>query len=296
MERQQFSKCSHISELLKTAEELFRSSSSSPRLDAEVLLAHLLSISRSSLIAALRDECSTEVVAAFALLAARRVQGEPVPYITGEREFYGRAFLVNPAVLVPRPESELIIDQALKICSGKQSVKFLDLGTGSGCLAITLVAELLASGLREPHCLAVDISQEALNVAARNAERLGALQYISFVKSNWFSESAAFSAPYDLIIANPPYIDRYEKTPIELSFEPQGALFSDDLGLKDTKEIISGALTMLAPNGTLLCEVGAGKREHLRKYFKTKHPALEYSFLGDDSEHDRFTVVEVVRQ
>jgi release factor glutamine methyltransferase len=294
VERQQSNKPRSYGEVLQSGEKKLAETSSSARLDAEVLLAHSCNASRTSLITRLRDDCEPEIEHIFHEFIARRQRGEPVAYIVGRREFYGRDFVVSPAVLVPRPESELLIDEALKVCTESAAVTFVDLGTGSGCLAVTLALELAARGKRVTG-VAVDVSRAALDTATRNAEQLGAEQYVTFVESDWFSKSDSFAPPYDLIIANPPYIARGETTPVELSFEPSGALYSDDEGLADTKQIISDSTSFLKSGGVLLCEVGAGKRAHLMPLLATLS-GFHASILGDDSDQDRFSVIKLVKQ
>lgn len=283
-----------IGEVLQRGESLLAATSSSARLDAEVLLAHSLQLSRTGLLVRLREECPGDAEARFFGYAARRKRGEPVGYIIGEREFYGRCFAVSPAVLIPRPESELIIDEALAAIDGQREVSLLDLGTGSGCLAITLVLELKSRGKRV-RCAALDNSVKALAVARRNAESLGVSAEISFIESDWFSRRDALAPPYDIIVANPPYVDRAEPAQPELSFEPQEALYSGDHGLHDASQILREAPAFLRPGGVLLCEVGAGKRAHLQALLNAAH-GCERMLLGDGSPLDRFTVVKIVKR
>jgi len=283
-----------IGEVLQRGESLLAATSSSARLDAEVLLAHSLQLSRTGLLVRLREECPGDAEARFSGYAARRKLGEPVGYIIGEREFYGRCFAVSPAVLIPRPESELIIDEALAAMDGQREVSLLDLGTGSGCLAVTLVLELKSRGKRV-RCTALDNSVKALEVARRNAESLGVSAEISFIESDWFSRRDALAPPYDIIVANPPYVDRAEPVQPELSFEPQGALYSDGHGLHDASQILREAPAFLRPGGVLLCEVGAGKRAHLQALLAAAHEC-DCTLLGDGSPLDRFTVVKIVKR
>lgn len=282
-----------LGELLRHGEGLLKETSSSARLDSEVLLAHVLGTSRTQLLIALRDTCSAGVAELFLHYVSRRVTGEPVAYITGNKEFWGLSFSVSPAVLVPRPESELIVERALSILEGIAAPRILDLGTGSGCLVVAIAKQLSERGIQEFHCEAVDRSLEALAVARSNAEQHGVGNYISWVESDWCSNHAALSPPYDIVVANPPYVDPLEDTPRELSFEPPEALFSEDHGLRDVKIIISSSLKLLSPRGVLLVEVGAGKRTALASLLDAS--GSSYRFLGDDSITDTFTVVEVRR-
>lgn len=278
-------------ELLQAGEEALRGTSSSARLDSEVLLAHLLGVSRSGVIARLRDHSDGDVDERFTALINRRRKGEPVAYITGEREFFGLSFVVNPAVLVPRPETELVVEEALKFLKGRGAAHILDLGTGSGCIAVALVHELRRAGCDSVQCDAVDLSADALSVARENAARLRVQDCIQFVRSDWCANREELAPPYDCIVANPPYVSTDEKTPIELTYEPQGALFSNEQGLSDTRRILHEAVPLLAPGGLLLCEVGAGKRALLQPLVEPYKEYCKVMFLGDGSEADRFCVL-----
>ena len=281
-----------VGEALQAGEAELAAGSSSARLDAEILLSRALGVSRTQILARLRDECPRERLEMFRQMLRRRAVGEPVAYILGEREFYGRSFSVSPKVLIPRPESELIVEEAIRASQGKRSVSFVDLGTGSGCLAVTIALELAARGVAAQG-VAVDISPNALEVARSNAAALGAAEQLSFVESSWLSQRAAFRPPYDLIVANPPYVDPAAELQRELAFEPRGALFSSECGLHDTRAILKEAPEFLAPGGVLLIEVGAGKREQLRRCPEVVSLGNRIELLGDSSPHDRFTVLKV---
>lgn len=295
MEKLLFSNHSSIGELLLKGAEFLAATSASPRLDSEVLLALALGCSRGSVIIRLREECSAEARSVFEGYVRRRATGEPVAYIVGEKEFWKFSFHVSPAVLVPRPQSELLVEESLKALRGIAAPKIVDLGTGSGSLIISIVKELVRAGQEPSGCVAVDCSVEALRIAEHNARRHGVNNYITFARSDWFQNSDAFSPPYDLIVANPPYISLDEDVPVELLFEPSGALFSEEHGLMDVKRIVADGMAMLTPRGVLLCEVGAGKRKRLRTFFAEFYPDLDVQFLGDESEDDRFTIVLVRR-
>jgi release factor glutamine methyltransferase len=282
-----------LGDLVCEGEATLAHTSNSPRLDSELLAAHALGMSRTRLLVSLRDVAPESVCDVFRAYVARRADGEPIAYILGEKEFWGLDFKVSPDVLVPRPETELVVEEGLRVLKDTLAPKLLDLGTGSGCIAISLVKTLASQGKRVV-CDAIDTSDAALAVARRNAAYNEVTERIRFSQSSWFSNTAAFSPPYDLIVANPPYIDPAENTPVELSFEPRSALYSEDGGLKDTKEIIEQGVPLLAPGGVLLCEVGAGKRVLLEQYFAQRSYA--YTLLGDDSSQDRFTVIRVVSE
>jgi release factor glutamine methyltransferase len=291
-----FSSAASIGDLLREGAAALNDSSSSPRLDSEVLLGHVLCRSRSGVLASLRDPCSVEHRDLFAALVARRRAGEPIAYIIGEKEFWGHTFQVTPAVLIPRPETELVVEKALEHLASRDKVQLLDLGTGSGCIAISLVKELLARKVSAVACDAVDKSTEALAVARANAKALGVEGQISFIESDWCSAAERLSSPYDCIVANPPYVDPNEATPVELSFEPASALFSELGGLRDTATIVRQALPLLKPGGVLLCEVGAGKRARLPEIVAEYQDQFAVTYLGDDSMADRFCVVRLIRR
>ena len=284
-----------IGELLHRGSLALSGVSSSARLDSEVLLGHLLGYSRTQLIINNSSLCKPEVVAHFSGLLERRQRGEPVAYITGEREFWGLSFTVSPSVLVPRPESELIIEEALAFVGSARSLRFVDLGVGSGCLSIALVVELVKQRC-DVQGIGIDISQEALTVAQANARRHDVFNRIAYARGNWFDGVQKIKPPYDIIIANPPYIDPAEQVPIELSFEPRNALFAEERGLRDVRLILEQSHSRLRSGGLLLVEVGAGKRSALREMLPAFEAHYDISLLGDDSEQDRFTVIRLVRR
>lgn len=197
---------------------------------------------------------------AFQTLVARRAVGEPVAYLVGTREFFGHEFLSSPAVLIPRPETELLVDVAnarigaRKFTSEAPCVRVLDLGTGSGCIAISLALEHPSINV-----FAVDYSEAALAIARVNAERLGAR--VSFVKSHWFA--AVESDGFDLIVTNPPYIARSNPhlEQGDLRFEPADALIGGDDGLEALRRIIAAATNYLTASGELWLEHGYDQSE-----------------------------------
>ncbi len=220
-----------------------------PPAEARLFLTHLLGRSAAWL-EAHRDEPLTPANAEkFAALVARRAAGEPVAYLLGVREFYGRDFAVTPDVLIPRPETELLVDIAREKVGAGGTVNILDLGSGSGCLAVTLALEL-----PQARVSAVDVAPAALEVARGNAARLGAR--VAFVASDWFAALPA--ASYDLIVSNPPYIAAGDPhlAQGDLRFEPAGALTDHADGLAAIRRIVADAPHWLAPGGWLFCEHG----------------------------------------
>ena len=185
----------------------------------------------------------------FAEMLARRVAGEPVAYLLGEREFYGRSFGVTPAVLIPRPETELIVELVLARLAPGAAPHILDLGTGSGALAVTLALEIPAAQVT-----AVDFSVAALTVAKANGAALGAP--VRFVESDWFS--ALDATCFDFIVSNPPYIAAGDPHLAEgdVRFEPASALASGPVGMDDLGRIAAAAPGFLVPGGWLMMEHG----------------------------------------
>ena len=218
-------------------------------MDARVLLRFVLQCPAARLVAWPEQRLGSENWSAYRALVERRMAGEPVAYLTGEREFFGREFMITPAVLIPRPDTELLVELALAHFSGRKGVRVLDMGTGSGALAVTLALEL-----DDADVIALDRSREALWVAMANAARLGAS--VSFVQSDWFA--ALGEERFHLIVANPPYIAAGDPhlEQGDVRFEPPGALTSGPAGLDDLAEIIMQAPARLEPDGWLFLEHG----------------------------------------
>lgn len=259
------------------------------RLEAELLVAHALGLRRLDLFLTLdRPVTGVEVDRARELLV-RRSGGEPTAYLVGEREFYGRPFAVGPGVLVPRPETELIVDRARERRAGAQATRAVDLGTGSGCLAITLALELPGAKVA-----GVDASREALGYAARNARELGA-------DVRWW-EGDAFEVlrrrgveDLDLLVCNPPYVGRDERdrlAPEVRDHEPPEALFAPE-GDPDhwVRRLLEEGLAHLAAGGVLLVELAPGQGE--RWIERARAGAAEARLVPDLAGVDR--VLEVTR-
>lgn len=227
------------------------------RLEARVLAAFAWNVSPAWLIAHDTDAPSAAHAAAFTSLLSRRLAGEPIAYLTGTREFYGRAFAVTPDVLIPRPDTELLVERALARIPPGETMDVLDLGTGSGCIAITLALERPAA-----HVTAVDRSAQALAVARRNAGALGA--QVEFLASDWFAALAG--RRYDLIVGNPPYIATADPHLArgDVRFEPLSALAAGSDGLDDLRRLIGTARVHLKPGGVLLLEHGYDQAEAVR--------------------------------
>jgi release factor glutamine methyltransferase len=222
--------------------------------DANLLARHVLGWDRAMLYSREADEATAAFVERYDPLIERRARREPVAYIRGEQEFWSRDFAVTPAVLIPRPESELIVEE-LMACLPQdlpaRPVKIADIGTGSGCLAVTAAAELPLATV-----IATDISRAAIDVARANAQRHGVTDRTNFAETAYLSGVAG---PFDFIISNPPYVSdaEYEDLAPEVrEYEPAEALKAGEDGLRDVRQIVDIASTQLAPGGTALIEIG----------------------------------------
>jgi release factor glutamine methyltransferase len=225
--------------------------SDSPRLDAELLLGKVLGLPRSALIARDHEPVAAQYASAYEDLIARRAHGAPVAYLTGSREFWSLTLEVTPAVLVPRPETETLIERALELKSADEPCAVLDLGTGSGAIALAIAAE-------RPRwqVTGVDISPQALEVAARNSRKLE-LSRVQWRLGYWFD--AVPGERFDLMVANPPYIATADPALANLSAEPGIALHAGPTGLEALTAIIAAAPLHLRPRGWLAMEHGAGQ-------------------------------------
>lgn len=246
-----------IETVLRWATDDFRARDvDSPRLDAELLLGRVLSCSRIQLIADAKRVLDAGTLAGFRELVKRRRAREPTAYILGEREFYGRKFRVDRRVLIPRPDTETLVEVALdRTRDRSMSMRALDLCTGSGCVAITLARERRTSLF-----VATDVSGDALDVARDNALRLGAYN-VAFRQGDLF-EAVDPSMRFDLVTANPPYIAEGEMSGLQpeiRDYEPPGALAGGIDGLAVVRRIVSEARAHLATAGRLVLEVGFGE-------------------------------------
>ncbi|MDP2265615.1 MAG: peptide chain release factor N(5)-glutamine methyltransferase [Thiobacillus sp.] len=224
------------------------------RLEARVLASFAWDVETAWLIAHDTDALSDIQIAAFQALLAQRLQGRPIAYLVGMREFYGRPFQVSPDVLIPRPDTELLVELALARLPPDQPLDVLDLGTGSGCIAITLALQRPLARMT-----AVDRSNEALAIAQHNADDLNA--HIEFLTSNWFS--ALDKRSFDLIVSNPPYIAATDPHLArgDVRFEPMSALAAGHDGLDELRHLIPAACAHLNPGGSLLLEHGYDQAE-----------------------------------
>lgn len=230
--------------------------SPSADLDAELLLAHVLGCGRAALAAAPERELSEAQVSALAALAARRCDGEPVAYLTGRRAFWTLDLEVTPDVLVPRPETELLVETALDELRTVAKPAVLDLGTGSGAIALAIASERPDASVT-----AVDLSEGALAVAARNAHRLR-IGNVRFLQGSWYEPVDTLK--FHAIVANPPYVADGDPLLAALAHEPRVALVSGPEGLDAIAEICAGARLLLVRGGMLIVEHGAIQSEAVR--------------------------------
>jgi release factor glutamine methyltransferase len=230
------------------------------RFEARLLLGRASGLSIEQMVSRGQDEALPAVAAELRVLTARRVRREPMAYILGEREFWGLPFKVSPAVLVPRPDSETMIDAAIGLLPDRaRPLRILDLGLGSGCLLLTLLHEFpQASGV------GIEVSPEALAIARQNAAALGMAPRATLLEGDWHLPDWArnLGGPFDLVVSNPPYIEAGDISglmPEVARFEPALALDGGGDGLAAYRAIATSLSGLLAPGGTLLFEVGASQ-------------------------------------
>jgi len=255
-----------------------------PRLNAELLLAHSLNLNREELYVRLHRELREGEKEALERLIQRRISGEPLQYILGRQEFWSINFKVDPRVLIPRPETELLVEQSLSILSEKtfeQNPSVLEIGTGSGAIAIALAKEV-----KNIFLVATDISRDALILAKENAKSAGVQDQIQFVNGDLLGpfRSSKQREVFDLILSNPPYIIRSEIGSLAKEvrdYEPVVALDGGEDGLEFYRRLISQALSYLRKGGWFLLEVGQGQAERVAKQIQGSGTFLEPQILPD---------------
>ncbi len=286
--------------LEKMTQEFEVAGSRSPRRDAELILSCALNCEPTELYGSKSSSCVDVLTPVQSLkiqkLSERRQRGESIAYILGYRDFYKSRFLVGPGVLVPRPETEHILEWSVEFYPVEKPLRILDLGCGSGCIGLSLLKEFSKSQLS-----AVDISQEALFYAKKNAGVLNLKDRVTWFlgSAQQFAEIHSGTQGFDLIVANPPYIDPMDPDvePGVRLFEPSEALFSGDGGLEAIKEFSLSALSLLAPGGYFLMEIGGGQRLMLESWLRNQwREEIEVSFLKDYSGYHRICVVSWASQ
>jgi release factor glutamine methyltransferase len=229
--------------------------------DAELLLLHVLQVPRVTLLAHPDRELTPGEQAVYENTITRRLHHEPIQYITGRQEFYGLRLNVTPAVLIPRPETEHLVEAVLKLLPTDRALKIADIGTGSGAIAIALAVHL-----RHAEITALDISAEALAIAAANAREHNVADRIRFLQSDLLSALNDEAEAFDAIVSNPPYVaetDRATLHPQVRDYEPAAALFAGETGLDIYRRLVPEAHNALKPNGLLVLEIGYGQQQAL---------------------------------
>lgn len=263
---------------------LTKSGSETPRLDAELLLSESLSCRRLDLYTGFDKPLQVAERNRYKDLIRRRAQGEPVAYITGKKDFFGLTFQVTPATLIPRPDTETLVESALDKTGKSENLRVLDIGTGTGCIALALKKE-------RPNWMleAWDVSEEALRVAKVNADSLSLEVLFREVdvlnKESWPTDRQDF----DIIVSNPPYISRAEVKDMNssaLNYEPKSALFAEREGLEFYEFFAQQISDLLAPNGKLFLEIGFRQRDAVCSLLESAGWA-SVKCLKDLSGHDR---------
>lgn len=230
----------------------------SPRLEAKALMAHVLHTSSNELVILHNILLTKKMQNKYESLVERRAKGEPFAYIVGTKEFFGLPFYVNKAVLIPRPDTETIVELLLKTLQLDTSCRLLELGTGSGCISISLLKHL-----SKATALATDLSRSALKIAHKNSMLHKVEGRLSLAHCNWYK---GITGKFDLIISNPPYVNRLDSLEPELRFEPKMALFTK--GLSSYKHIAAGVRKHLNPEGKVYVEIGHNMQEAVSRIFE----------------------------
>jgi release factor glutamine methyltransferase len=261
---------------------IVRLNSEEAALEAQLLLQHVLNVNRAWLISHEKDVLTSDQYAAFETLLQRRLNGEPIAYILGAREFYGLNLKVTPDTLIPRPDTEMLVEAALAKIPKDKAFKILDLGTGTGAISLAI-----AKNRPQAQVIAVDFSESALKVAQENAENLN-IQNVTFLQSSWFS--ALGQQRFDMIVSNPPYIEEADThlSQGDLRFEPKSALTSGEDGLDDIRHIVSNCLVHLAPQGWLMFEHGYNQAQAVEDLMSAEG-LVDITTIQDLGGNDRVT-------
>lgn len=257
-------------------------------LEARMLIRHVTGLSDADLITMNSIELNENQKATLDNMISQRLNGRPISKIIGKKEFYGRDFIVSDDVLDPRPDSEILIEEVLKQCNSSKHYNILDLGTGSGCLALTLLAQL-----PNTQAVATDISDGALSVAKENADNLNLFDRIEFMKSNWFDD---VEGQFDIIISNPPYIESIVIPTLEKevkSYDPMGALDGGEDGLNPYKVILPQIRNYLTPNGFFVLEHGYNQQDDIIKLAQNEG-FTNISGRKDYNQNDRIIIAKAM--
>ena len=258
--------------------------SETPRLDAELLFMHVLGWSQARVIVEQKATLSSAHAEVFRSLVERRAQRESIAYIVGHKEFYGLDFVVNTSVLVPRPETELLVDLAMQHAQRLQRpLHIADIGTGSGCIAVTL-----ATHLSDVMLYAVDISPAALEVAAENVARHNVIEKVQLMRGDLV---ASLDGPMDMIVSNPPYTILSEIDRGVREHEPHLALDGGPDGLMVYRRLLAAAPSKLHADGVALLEIGATQGDDVMALARVHFPSAQISVHQDLAGHDRVVAI-----
>ncbi|HXH23299.1 MAG TPA: peptide chain release factor N(5)-glutamine methyltransferase [Dehalococcoidia bacterium] len=259
-------------------------------IEAEVLLRHALGLSREEMLSGLRDGISGEATCRFEAMLSRRLAHEPTAYIVGRREFFGIDFEVTRATLIPRPETELLVEAAVALGKARSRIRrgpvFADIGTGCGAIAVALAMNVARSDVH-----AVDVSPEALEVARRNAQRHGVADRVYFHRGHLLTPLPEY---VDVVVANLPYVTsgEWQRLPPEIrDHEPRSALDGGPDGLDLVRELLREAPRYLRPRGCVVIEFGAGQAEAVREAARQSFPGYRLETLPDLAGLDRALII-----
>jgi len=244
--------------------------------DAEFLLMHVLGKDRAWMLAYWKDEIGTDASIPYHSAIERRRSGEPIQYITGEAEFFGLPFRVTRAVLIPRPETEHVVERVIELAAGMARPQIVDVGTGSGAIAVSVAAKIPSAAIA-----AIDISAAALDLARENAKRNGVTDRIRFLDGNLLAPVS--EEKFDFVVSNPPYVPETDRTSLSVEvreYEPGLALFAGADGLAVYRRLIPAAYDALVPSGWIVLEIGYGQQEAIRSLLAQSEFA-EIGFTAD---------------
>ena len=244
--------------------------------DAELLLMHVLGKDRAWMLAYWKDEIGTDASIPYHSAIDRRRSGEPIQYITGEAEFFGLPFRVTRAVLIPRPETEHVVERVIELAAGMARPQIVDVGTGSGAIAVSVAAKIPSAAIA-----AIDISAAALDLARENAKRNGVTDRIRFLDGNLLAPVS--EEKFDFVVSNPPYVPETDRTSLSVEvreYEPGLALFAGADGLAVYRRLIPAAYDALVPSGWIVLEIGYGQQEAIRSLL-AESKFMEIGFTAD---------------
>lgn len=280
-----------ILDILKVTEELFaKNNISNPRLNSELLLCGALKTKRINLYLDFEKPLNETELALYRSMVKRRINREPLQYILGEAEFYGLKFMINRSVLIPRQETELLVDITFEIISTQrlENPKILEIGTGSGCISIAAASRVLCS------IRAIDICSEAVKTAQANSDLNNTSSRIEFIQKDFLNDNESFNG-YNLVISNPPYIAEFEINTLEpevKDYEPKSALSDNSDGLSFYRKIFETAIETIEPL-TVLLETGDGKKEKVEELVQ-QYGIKNYTFHKDLLNIERVLEINII--